>query len=214
MQTFSSVGGVVWNFLGTCSRFYVLLCYFQTIVAAQYVNDTTREQSIKMAWQFDKCIQSHSANKTIDMKVIIKNTNRLLQSSAVVLYLHLNQSKNNELYINYKYNILFEQVAIVLLAVVAAVAADTYEKNYKPVVYAAPVYTKPAVYTVPAYTSKPVYNKEQSYAKETTYDAYEAPKEVYVAKEPVYKAAAYSAAPAYKPSYNSYKEESYVIAIA
>ena len=146
------------------------------------------------------------------MKVIIKNTNRLLQSSAVVLYLHLNQSKNNELYINYKYNILFEQVAIVLLAVVAAVAADTYEKNYKPVVYAAPVYTKPAVYTVPAYTSKPVYiNKEQSYAKETTYDAYEAPKEVYVAKEPVYKAAAYSAAPAYKPSYNSYKEESYVI---
>jgi len=89
-----------------------------------------------------------------------------------------------------------QQVAIVLLAVVAAVAADTYgyDKSYKPAVYATPVYTKP------------VY-KEQSYAKETTY---EAPKEVY---EPVYKTATYSAAPAYKPSYNSYKEESYVMII-
>ena len=92
---------------------------------------------------------------------------------------------------------LIQQVAIVLLTVVAAVAADTYgyDKSYKPAaVYATPVYTKP------------VY-KEQSYAKETTY---EAPKEVY---EPVYKTTTYSAAPAYKPSYNSYKEESYVMII-
>jgi hypothetical protein len=38
------------------------------------------------------------------------------------------------------------QVAIVFLAVVAAVAADSYgyDKSYKPATYSAPAYTKPA----------------------------------------------------------------------
>ena len=40
----------------------------------------------------------------------------------------------------------FLQVAIILLAVVAAVAAESYgyDKSYKPAAYAAPAYSKPA----------------------------------------------------------------------
>ena len=49
--------------------------------------------------------------------------------------------------------ICIQQVAIVLLAVVAAVAADSYgyNKSYKPTTtYAAPAY-KPTTYSAPAY---------------------------------------------------------------
>ena len=81
----------------------------------------------------------------------------------------------------------------------------SYSTGYKQQEYLQPTYTqysKPSykkTHSAPAYTSaKPVYNKEQSYAKETT--SYEAPKEVYVAKEPVYKTKTITV-PAYKPSY-------------
>ena len=48
------------------------------------------------------------------------------------------------------------KVAIVLLAVVAAVAAESYgyDKSYKPAAYAAPAYSKPAYKEEYAYVRK------------------------------------------------------------